>query len=114
MALLIVVDKTVGPVTDFHNLVAASVTDDTLYIVSQRASRARFVAQHFTAIGYDVHNLCNADNTIDHQIDRLIPKLQDVDSVIVAGALQASTVVAIAGVLDALLEVDRPIISYEA
>lgn len=114
MALLIIVDKTVGPITDFHNLIAASTSDRVLYVISQRASRARFIAQHFSEVGYDVHNLCTADNTIDSQIDRLIPSLQDVDTTIVAGALQASTAVAIAGVLDALLEVDRPVISYEA
>lgn len=113
MALLIIVDKTVGPITDFHNLIAASSTDKVLYVISQRVNRARFVAQHFSEVDYDVHNLCNADNTIDSQIDRLIPSLQDIDTVIVVGALYPSTVVAVAGVLDALLEVDRAVISYE-
>lgn len=113
MATLIIVDKTVGPITDFHNLVAATATDKVLYVISQRMSRARFVAQHFNEADYDVHNMCSADNTIDSQIDRLIPSLQDVNNVIVAGALCATTAVAVAGLLDAILEVDRPIISYE-
>lgn len=113
MSLLIIADKSVGPITDFHNLISSLADDKRLYVVSQRATRARFIAQHFTESGYDVHNMCNADNTIDSQIDRLIPDLQDIDQVVIAGALCASTVAAVACVLDALIEVDRSVISYE-
>lgn len=113
MALLIIADKTVGPITDFHNLIASLADDKIIYVISQRANRARFIAHHFIEAGYDVHNLCNADNTIDSQVDRILPALQDVERIIVAGSLCASTAVAVAGVIDAFLDVDRPVLSYE-
>lgn len=113
MSILIVVDKTVGPITDFHNLVTALSEDKVIHIISQRVARARFVAQHFTEAGFDVHNYVNADNTVDSQIDRIIPALESIGKVLIVGAINASTAVAIASILDAFIEVDRDVISYE-
>lgn len=113
MSLLIIADKTVGPITDFHNLINTLTEDKVLYVMSNRASRSRFITQHFTESGFDVHNMCFADNTIDSQVDRIIPDLQSIQSIVVVGALHASTVVGVAGMLDAFLEVDRPVVSYE-
>lgn len=113
MSILIIADKTVGPITDFHNLVSTLVDDDIIYVMSGRASRARFITQHFTESGFDVHNLCNADNTIDSQIGRIIPTLEDIGTILVVGALQASTVLGVASMIDAFIAVDRPVMSYE-
>lgn len=113
MSLLIIVDKTVGPITDFHNLVNALTEDKVVHIISQRQSRARFIAQHFAEVGFDVHNYVNADNSIDSQIDRLIPALESIDKALVVGAIHASTAVAISSILDAFIDVDRDVISYE-
>lgn len=114
MSLLIIVDKSVGAVTNFHNLVATLSEDRVIHVISQRFARARFVTQHFIEVGFDVHNYCNADNTIDSQVDRLIPVLESVDKVLVIGSLQASTVVAVAGILDAFIDAGRDVISCEA
>lgn len=113
MSLLIIVDKTVGAITDFHNLVAALTDDKVLHVISQRQARAGFITQHFTDSGFDVHNYVLANNTIDSQIDRLIPVLESINKILVVGAIQASTAVAVASVLDAFIEADRDVISYE-
>lgn len=113
MSLLIIADKTVGPITDFHNLVNGLADDKVIHVLSQRSSRARFIAQHFTEAGFDVHNYASADNTIDSQVDRLIPALEFIDKVLVVGAVQASTAVAVCGILDAFIDVDRDVITYE-
>lgn len=113
MSILVIADKTVGPITDFHNLVAALAEDKIIYVMSNRSSRARFIAQHFTENGFDVHNLCSADNTIDFQIDRIIPDLEDIGTVLVVGALCANTVLGVADIIHAFISVDRPVISYE-
>lgn len=113
MSIIVIADKTVGPITDFHNLITAVAEDKVLYVLSQRASRARFIAQHFTEFGFDVHNYVNADDTIDSQIDRIIPELESIEKIIVVGAVQASTAVAVASILDAFIEAGRDVISYE-
>lgn len=113
MSVLILVDKTVGPITDFHNLVASLADDRTIYVMSGRSARARFVEQHFVANGFDVRNMCLADNTIDSQIDRIIHDLEHIDSILVVGALHASTVLGVASIIDAFHEADRDVISYE-
>lgn len=113
MSLLIIADKTVGPITDFHNLVTALAEDKVVYVMSNRATRARFITQHFTQNGFDVRNMCSADNTIDSQIDRITPQLDGVDSLLVAGSLCANTVLGVASIIDAFLAVDRTVLSYE-
>lgn len=113
MSALIIVDKTVGPITDFHNFVNALVTDKTLYVMSNRAARALFVTQHFANACFDVHNLSNADNTIDSQVDRIIPFLESIDVLVIVGALHARTVTGVASIIDAFYEVDRDVIAYE-
>ena len=112
MSALIIVDKSVGPITDFHNFVNALVEDKQLYVMSQRMCRARFVTEHFTEAGFDVHNMCNADGTIDSQIDRIIPDLETIETVVVVGSLQPSTVIAVASIIDAFYGADRTVISY--
>lgn len=113
MSTLIIVDKTVGPISDFHNLVVELVKDKILYVMSGRVSRTRFIEQHFVENGFDVHNMCIADNTINSQIDRIMPYLESIDSILIAGALSASTVSGVASIIDAFLEADRDVISYE-
>lgn len=113
MSILIIADKTVGPMTSFHNLVSALAEDKVIYVMSNRSARARFITQHFVENGFDVHNFCNADNTIDSQIDRIIPALESIGTILVAGSLLPTTVLGVASIIDAFIGADRAVISYE-